>query len=492
MLDYDVVIIGGTPAGRQAALTATQMRARVALVEPHPAPAPGQIFGPNSHQTLLQAARVARQMREISQFGISWETATRAGEGEGDRSGPENINVLVRWDQTRRWIECVASNLEGLYDPAMLAARGVDVIFGNGEFTAEPKLAFAVNDRRLRSRTYLLATGSRPRLPDAEGLPLAGCLSADTVGKLTQIPARVAIVGGDPTGAELAQIFARLGSQVTLVTRSPHILGREDPEVAFLVQAQLEADGVTVLAGTPVTQARQIEDTKWIQAGDRAIEVDEIILAAGRTPQVGGLNLPGVGVQCHPDRLVLNEKLQTTNPRIYACGAIAGGYPLPHVAEYESRVALKNALYWPRLRVNYHGIPWVIYTDPPLARVGLTQKQARRRYGDRVRVSRETFRHVPKAQLLGETTGFCELVGHRDGRILGASIFGAGADESINFVAIAIREGLKMDAIADFPAVWPSLAGVAPQTAAAWVRDRRSSRSDWLEMLFDWRRSWGS
>ncbi|MGC9526076.1 MAG: dihydrolipoyl dehydrogenase family protein [Limnospira sp.] len=491
MLDYDVVIIGGTPAGRQAALTATQMRARVALVEPHPVP--GQIFGPNSHHTLLQVARVARQMREMPQFGISWETATRAGEGEEDRSRWENINILVRPERTRRWMECVADHMENLFDPAVLASQGVDVIFGKGEFTTAPKLAFVVNDRRLRSRTYLLATGSQARLPDAEGLPLTGYLSADTVGKLTHIPARVAVIGGDPTGAELAQTFVRLGSQVTLVTRGPQILAREDPEATFLVQAQLEAEGVTVFTGTPVIQARQIEESKWIQAGNRAIEVDEIILAAGRTPQVGGLNLEGVGVQLHPDRLILNEKLQTTNPRIYACGAIAGGYPLPHVAEYESRVALKNALYWPRFRVNYHGIPWVIHTDPPLARVGLTQKQARRRYGDRVRVSRETFRHVPKAQLSGETTGFCELVGHRDGRILGASIFGVGADESINFVAIAIREGLKMDAIADFPAVWPSLAGVAPQTAAAWVRDcRRPLRSDWLEMLFDWRRSWGS
>lgn len=485
MLDYDVVIIGGTLAGRKAAITATKMQGRVALVESSPPPSPEQILGPSSHQTFLQVAKVAEQMRQVSQFGVSWETA--------DRSLPENI--LVQWDRTCQWARCVNANLEGLYSPGVLASHGVDVIFGQGEFVTKPRLGLAVNNRLLRSRTYLLAMGSKVKLPHINGLTLTGYLSADTIYKLPHIPNQVAVIGGDLSGVELAQAFSRFGSNVTLIVSSDHILSREDPQVAFLVQCLLESEGVRVLTKTPVTQAKQIDDTQWIQAGNQAIEVDQIILGTGRQPDFTGLNLEEAGVGFNDGYLMLNSQLQTTNPRIYACGEVAGGYPLSHISEYEAQIALKNALYWPRFPVSYDHVPWVIATDPPVARVGLTETQARRCYGDTIRVSRDSFQGVEKAQILSKTMGFFELVGHSDGRILGATIFGVGADELINIVAIAIQKNIKMDMIADFSTVWPTVMGVSSSTAANWIYERHRKPGFWyncLENLFHWRRLWQS
>lgn len=482
MLDYDIVIIGGTLAGRKAAINASKMQGRVALLEPDPPPFPGQILGANRHHPLLQIAKVAQQMRQVSQFGIGWETA--------DRIVPESI--LIQWDSSCQWSEYITANLEGIYSPAAIASLGVDMIFGVGEFITEPRLALKVNNRILRSRTFLLAMGSQPQIPDIEGLTLTGYFTADNLHKITKIPNHVAVIGGDLSAIELAQIFRRLGSDVTLIVRSNHILPREEPHTAFLLQSLLEAEGVRVLTKTPVTQAKQIDDSKWIQAGNKAIEVDEIIVGIGRQPNWCGLNLADIGVKFIGGYLQLNSLRQTTNRRVYACGELAGGYPLPHVAEYEAKIAIKNALYLPIFRVNYDHVPWVIFTDPPWARVGLTETQARRRYGDQVQVSRQMFQQVSKPQILGEITGFCELVGCSDGRLLGATIFGVGADEMINFLAVAIQKGITINAIANFTPPWPTLTGIISATAATWVHQRHRHQKLWyntLENIFHWRRS---
>ena len=490
MLDYDLVIIGGTPAGRYAALTATNFPARVALVEPlsnsQDLPTGGKEsidLGLRYSKTLSEAARFAQQICR-QQLGVRWEVAN------------SSVPLKLRFDGVLKWAEGVVSNLSEIDSLGVLAARGVDVISGSGEFVAKPELAFVVGGRKLRSLCYLLACPTLPKIPNIEGLSSAGCFTSETVAelaKLPELPKSLAVIGADPSGVEVAQTFARLGVAVTLVVKGSHILTKEDREAAGLVQAAMEAEGVRILTATEVTQARVIEGKKWIQAGPRAIEAEEIFLAAGRGHNFSSLNLEAARVKFSDRGVILNEKLQTTNRRIYAIGDVAGGYPFPHIANCEAAVAVKNALFLPLFQIDYRGIPWAIFSDPQLARVGLTEAQARRRFGDDLIVCREYFKNVERAQMCGETTGFCKIVGRRNGEILGASIVGPQAAELIHAIALAVRHGMKVEAIAELPYIWSSFSAINGQTAAVW-ESQRLGRNTFMqnlwENLFHWRRYW--
>ena len=202
--------------------------------------------------------------------------------------------------------------------------------------------------------------------------------------------------------------------------------------------------------------------------------------------------MEAVGVKSHPRGLQLNEKLQTTNPRIYACGDVNGGYQFVNIASYEAKIALKNALFFPVFRVNYRCIPWAISSNPVLARVGLTETQARRQYPQDVLVLQQYVKTVAAAQLRNETTGVCKLVVLRNGEILGAAVLGPEAEELIQVIALAISQRLKVSAIAQLVPVFPSLADILYQTAAAWSQQRPGTKtaSQFLEDFFNFRRSW--
>ncbi len=472
-VDYDVVIIGGSLAGRYAALVARQLGAIVALVEPPK----DEIYSALAPHALSQIGQTLQQLNNTEQFGI-----------------PIQQGEFIQWSKAMQWTEGVVCNLAEQNSRVVLASRGVDVILGGGQFTRQP-FAFNINGRSLRSRTYLIATNSRPAIPNITGLETTGYITAAEIWRLfsSEPPKSWVILGADPSGIELAQTLARLGFNVTLVVRRSHILDKEDPEIAQLVQATLEADGVRVLTQTSVIQVKRIQDKKWVQVGDKAIETDEILVCAGQQPDFEALNLEAVGVKWHQHRLVLNEKLQTTNPRIYACGDVIGGYQFPNIANYEARIALKNALFFPVSKVNYRFIPWAIFSAPELARVGLTEAQARRRYGNNVLVLRQYFKSVTAAQITGETTGICKLIVLRNGKILGAAIVGVQARELINVIASAIAQNLKITFLTQLAPISPSMSEIFEQIAVAWTEvklARNTQLQNFLESFFNFRRSW--
>ncbi|MEH1822750.1 MAG: NAD(P)/FAD-dependent oxidoreductase [Nostoc sp.] len=479
--DYDIVIIGGSLAGYYAALAATQLRATVALVEPK------VDYGFTHHYALTEIAKLAQKLNNAAGFGIH---ATHT-----DTS--EKCHISMAWQEAMLYAQCVASNLKEQHSPAILAAQGVDVIVGSGQFQSSPQLAFAVNNRLLRARTYLLATGSRPEIPEIEGLQATGYRTLSNIWQSLQgetLPKNWVIIGGIPQSIEIAQTLARFGCSVTLVVKHPYVLPYLEPEIAILLQAQLEVEGVRVLTEKPVTQVKLIEDKKWIQAGDKAFETDEILVATGQQPNLESLNLATVGVKWHRRSLVVNDKLQTTNHRIYACGDVIGGYDFANIANYEAKIALNNALFFPRLRVNYCSTPWAIFSVPMLAQVGLTEAQAKRQFGrDEVLVLRQYFKTVVAAQLRDETTGMCKLIVLRNGEILGASILGEEAGELINLIALVISQKIKVKDLANLSPVYPSFSVILEQTAKEWSKQKLNSNialQEFLEGFFHFRRNW--
>ncbi|ARV61335.1 mercuric reductase [Nostocales cyanobacterium HT-58-2] len=488
-IDYDVVIIGGSPAGRYAALTASQQKAKVALVEP----THGALTKLNTpyefidHHALSHISNLTKQLGDAALFGLHASCADTQ----------EKCRISIDMSQATLYAHGVVSNLQEQYSPAFLAAQGVDVILGNGQFQSSPHLSFAVNARLLRARTYLLATGSHPAIPEIEGLQKTRFLTIPQIRQSlssSTLPKQLVILGGLPQSIELAQTLARFGYDVTLVVERPNILPHVDSEIAQLLCSVLEAEGVRIFTKTFITQVRRIEGKKWLQVGDKAIEADEIVVATAQQPNIESLNLAAVNVKWNQRRLLVNDKLQTTNPRIWACGDVIGGYEFANVAYYEARVALQNALFFPREKVNYRYIPWAVFTHPTFAQVGLTQVQAKQQYSaDEVIILRQFFKTLSASQIRDETTGIFKLIVLRNGEILGASILGAQAGELINVIALAITEKIKIDRLAHLAPLCPSFSEIFEQTVRDWRQQNLSRNIAWqdcLESFFHLRRNW--
>jgi len=475
-VDYDLVIIGGGSAGLVAASAGAQLNAKVALVEKEP-----QLGGDCLHygcvpsKSLIHAGRVAHEVKHAAMYGIEasiQDIRFREALGHVHRV----IDTIQEHDSTERF-----------------ESLGVEVIYGEGQF--RDRQTFEVNGRQLKARTYLIATGGRPGLPPITGLKEAGYLTNLTVFDIDQRPHSLAVIGAGPIGCELGQAFARLGSQVTIIASHDRILSKEDPEAARVVQAQMEAEGIQILTETRA-QAVVVEGGQKVvitDQGDR-LAIDEILVATGRVPNVETLNLQAAGVEVGKAGVVVNAKLQTTNPKIYAAGDVIGGYLFTHVAGYEGAVAMQNALVLPTKKADYRVIPWATFTQPELARVGLTEEQARKRYGDDLMILRHDFDHVDRALAEGAGIGFAKFVTRKNGEILGAHIVGPAAGELIHEVVLAMSYKLKVGALKSIIHVYPTLAEINSKTALQLTKQTYASNTRLqgiLRRFFDFRRRWG-
>ena len=326
-VDYDLVVIGSTPAGIYAAKSAVQLQARVALVTQSDRPKNANwedIFLPNDVLFNYSFATVGRFKNLLANSSL---TATK-----------DSLSLSLT--EAGEWIQDSKRAVQSLDSLSNLATLGVDVIVGKGEFCAKPQLKLQVETRSLISRRFLLATGSNFT---ADFLDPDVCKNYLTIRdlereKLSELPTNIIIIGSEPIALELAHNLSIFGKKVTLVVREKRILPQEDRDISSLMQAQLEAAGIAILVDSHISQIKIINEQKWVQAGDRAICADEIIVADCRQPNIAELNLAGVNVKHDRRRVCVNQKLETTNPNIYACGDLIGGYSLPNIARYEVKV----------------------------------------------------------------------------------------------------------------------------------------------------------
>lgn len=452
MRDYDLIIIGGGTAGIIAARTAGKLGARVALVERDRTGGDCLWTGCVPSKSLLAAAATAQRVRTGARFGI----------------GPAQprIDFAAVMGHVHRAI----ARAEPADSPQALTEAGAEVITGDAKFVGPTRLR--VNGRPLRFRRALVATGSSPALPPIPGLAEIEPLTSDTVWDLTELPRRLAVLGGGPVGCELGQAFVRLGSEVTLVETADHLLPREEPRAGITLSTALSAEGLRVLTSTTVTEAAGTAGTAELTvsgpSGSATVRADRVLVATGRSPRTRDLGLDTAGV--HLDErghVVVDAKLRTSNRRVYAAGDVTGMLPFTHVAGMHGSIAATNALLAPLRRLDHESVPWVTFTDPEIAHVGLTEAQARLRHDDTVRTRLVTHDRSDRAITEDETAGFTHVLLDGKGRVLGATIVGPRAGEMIAGIAALIARRGRLRDLASVVHAYPTWSGSVWTAAVA-------------------------
>jgi pyruvate/2-oxoglutarate dehydrogenase complex dihydrolipoamide dehydrogenase (E3) component len=453
---YHLVVIGAGTAGLVTAAGAAGLGARVALVEKRLMGGDCLNHGCVPSKAVIRAARAWHDARTAGRFGGP------AVLGEGDFAA-----AMRRMRELRAGISAhdSAERFRGL---------GVDVFLGEARLVASD--AAEVDGRQLRFRRAVIATGTRALQPPIPGIGTCGYLTNETVFNLTELPASLGVLGAGPIGVELAQAFARFGSRVTLFDIADRILIREDPEAAAVVQRALVEDGVELELGCAVERVETDADgiVLHLEAhGARPTRrVDRLLLAVGRAPNVEALGLEAAGVDYGRHGITVDDRLRTSNPRIYAVGDVASKLQFTHMADALARVAIQNALFFGRRKASDLLVPWCTYSSPELAHVGLSESEARQ-HGREVETVTVRMSEVDRAVVDGDDRGFLRLVieSGRD-RILGATLVAEHAGDLVGELALAIRHGIGLAKIADTIHPYPTRAEVIKKAGDRWNRGR--------------------
>jgi pyruvate/2-oxoglutarate dehydrogenase complex dihydrolipoamide dehydrogenase (E3) component len=456
---YNLVVIGAGTAGLVTAAGAAGLGAKVALVERHLMGGDCLNVGCVPSKGLISSARIAAAVERAGEFGV----CVPAG---------STVDFPAVMERMRR--------LRAGISPHDSAARfrelGIDVFLGQGAFTGGDTLQ--VDDKTLRFKKAVIATGARAAVPPIPGLDQVEYLTNETVFWLTELPRRLAVIGSGPIGCELAQAFARFGSQVTLLEGTRGILPREDADAVERVKQSLLNDRVRLTSGGKQAQISRADDgiriTLNSHDGDDDLTVDQLLVAVGRAPNVEHLGLESVGVE-YDSRIgvKVNDKLQTTNPRIYAAGDVCSPYKFTHAADFMARIVIQNALLpIVRAKASSLTIPWCTYTSPEIAHVGLSEQDARER-GVSIDTFTRELAQVDRAILEGETAGFVKVhVAKGTDRIVGATIVAANAGDMIGEITLAMQHGIGLKKIASVIHPYPTQAEAIRQVGDQFNRTR--------------------
>ena len=478
---YDLVVVGGGTAGLVAAAGAAGLGASVALVERHLLGGDCLNYGCVPSKALLGAARAAHDVRRAAEFGIRVQ-------GSGFRV-PE-IDFAAVMARLRRLRAEISEN-----DSAQrFQSLGADVFLGDARFLGPQSVEVA--GQTLRFKHCLIATGARAAVPVIPGLADAGYLTNETVFSLTELPPRLIVIGGGPIGCELAQAFRRLGSQVTLVHRGERLLPKDEPFASEIIARQFAREGIELLLGGRPVRVERLGLLKRLavqsDGSERSLDADAILVAAGRTPNVEGLNLELAGVEFTSQGVTANDFLQTANPRIFAAGDIAGSYKFTHAADAMARICIQNALFsiagLGRKRLSGLVVPWTTYTDPEVAHVGLTPQQAAEQ-GIELDSYREDLARVDRAVLDGDE-GFAVIhCRRRTPQVAGCTIVARHAGEMIGEVSLLMTARLPLSKLAGTIHCYPTQVEVLKRLGDQYNKRRLTPRvAAVLKTLLRWKR----
>ena len=445
-LSYDLVVIGGGSAGLTAARFAARLGRRVAIVEASRLGGDCTWTGCVPSKALIRAANVAQEARFARYFGI-------------DCGQPG-----VSWPAIRARINTVIQDIYATESEDHLRLEGIDTFFASARFVDAHTLR--VGESTLFGNRFLICTGARPAIPAIPGLQQVSYQTYETVWDMDDLPQRLLVIGGGPVGCELAQAFSRLGAQVVLFEATNRILGQDEPEVSNQIIRTLDSEGVEVVLRHPVELVRGSEGEVVITSGIQEWAGDCLLVATGRTPNVDGIGLENAGVAFSRLGLTVDRFLRTSQRHIYGAGDCTGGPQFTHYAAWQGFVAARNAL----LPGNSSGVketvPRGVFTDPEVAHAGLTEAEARVRYGGKARAINWPLKNTDRAIIDGSDEGFIKAVTLANGLLLGVSIVAPRAGEMIHEWAVAIERRMKLGDLASAIHIYPTYSLSAMQMAA--------------------------
>ncbi|MGQ0575324.1 MAG: dihydrolipoyl dehydrogenase family protein [Pseudonocardia sp.] len=425
--DYDLAIIGGGSAGLTAAKVGRFFAKRTAIVDKDRLGGDCLHYGCVPSKALIKASRVAHEARTAERWGLRCEL------GEVSLAA---VNATV---------QKAIAEIGALDSPEELAEIGVDVLLGGARFVDDHTLQ--VGERRITARYVLIASGSGPAVPDVPGLAEAGYLTNEDVFDLQDLPARLVVLGGGPIGAELAQAFARLGSKVTVLQRGEHLIPRDDPDMIDLLERRFAEEGIDVRFGADVTAARRDGADVVLTVSGAEVRTDAVLVAVGRNIDATGLGLDAAGVKTgRRGEVLVDEYLRTSVPHILAVGDVVGGPQFTHYAGYQAAHAVRNIFVPVAAKFDAGNLPWVTFTDPEIAHVGMTEPEAVAA-GVEFKVVRFPFTRNERAVTDGESYGLIKMLINDKRRLVGAHIAGYAAGELINELTLAMNNDLSVDAV---------------------------------------------
>ena len=474
--EVNVVVIGAGSAGLVASLIVAGAKAKVVLIEKHKMGGDCLNTGCIPSKSLIRSGRIMSYLRRSEEYGIN--------NGSGD----------VDFAKVMEQVQAIIKMIEPHDSIERFTSLGVECV--SGEAFIESPYTVRVGDRVINTRSIIVSTGARPLIPPTKGLDEIDYLTSDTVWGLRELPKHLLVVGGGPVGCELAQAFNNLGAQVTLVDMESRIMVREDPEVSAAVTEQFAKDGINVLTDHRLVKFGQDDGQAFMEAEHQGqtvrVEFDKVLLAIGRKANVEGFGLEELEMPLTPKGTIeINDAMQTAYPNIYACGDVVGPFQFTHMASFQAFFSSINAMLgglW-RLKAKYNVVPWATFTDPEVARVGLSEEEAKTRNVN-YEVTRYDMDHLDRALADREAHGFIKVltVPGKD-KILGVTIVGYHAGELISEFVFAMTHGMGLKKISAVTHIYPTLLEANKFAANAWRNARLPKKYfPWAEKFFRWHR----
>jgi len=454
---FDVIVIGGGTAGLVTASGCARLGRKVALIEREKLGGDCLWTGCVPTKALVATARLAHQLRHADAYGLDPQTV---------RVTPKSVMDSMRAQRHA---------IEHHDDPEKFRKLGIEVIFGNAKLTSRSEVQ--VDGRRLAAKDIVIATGTRTAVPPIEGLAEHGFLDHASFLNQDTFPASLLILGGGAIGIEFAQIFRRFGSDVVVVEMGDQIIYTEDGDVVDRVRKMLTDEGIVIRSGWAAKSVRIDNGRKAVRIENALgetmeLRVDEIFVASGRRANTENLGLEAAGVKTDRGFITVDKYLQTSVPRIWACGDVHGGMQFTHVAAYEAVKLVRNILFPGRSPVSYEDIPWGLYTDPEVGHIGMTEREAVEKHGkDNIRTYRVEMAEVDRAVVDRMTSGFVKLVCDQRGRILGAHALCANASTLIETLVLARKKKVTIAQLASLVSPYPSFADALQKAASLYYQD---------------------
>lgn len=475
--DYDVIVIGGGAAGLTSSGIATNFGAKTMMIERHRLGGDCTWTGCVPSKAILKAAKVGQHIREAHDYGLIEQ--------------PVEVDFAKVMGRVRHIREEVYLDAD---DPKIYEKMGIEVVTADASFVDDHTLELTSDSgtKRVSSRFIVIAAGASAFVPPIEGIHEVPHLTNESLFEIDHFPKRFAIVGGGPIGTEMAQAFRRLGSEVFVFERGARIMKNDDEELAVMLQEKLQGEGIQYLLNASVQKVHRSGEKTIVSydmnGAQHTLEVDQLLLATGRRPNIDGLNLDAAGVAYTKRGITVNESCRTNKRHIYAIGDISGRYQFTHMSEHMAKIAITNMLLKAPMKMDTKHVPWVTYTDPELGHVGMSQAQLKEK-GIAYEEYRFPYSKVDRAVTESETTGLIKVYAKKfNGKIYGVDVLGTSAGEIISEYGLAMRNGITLRQMADTIHAYPTYGLGARRAADQWyVRKQSPALVKFLKLVFRYR-----